>query len=136
MTTDLHRTLLLIAHGSRRESSNQEVQILTEQLRGKLSSEFMQIDYAFLELATPSIPDAIEYAIKQGSREVLLLPYFLAAGRHVLEDIPAILADARQAHPQVALTLLKHLGQADGLIDVLTEMARSPSSTDAEESAI
>ena len=119
-----HRTLLLVAHGSRRESSNLEVQELTEQLREKLATEFAQINCAFLELASPSIPDAIDHAVQQGSHEVILLPFFLAAGRHVIEDIPAILADAQQTHPQVAFTSLEHLGQANGLLDVLVQMAQ------------
>ena len=47
------------------------------------------MDCGFLELAEPSIPDGIQRCIDAGATEVVVVPYFLSAGRHVSEDIPA-----------------------------------------------
>jgi len=49
--------LLVVAHGSRQDSSNIEIRELVARLR-KNCSLFAGIDYAFLEIAKPSIKDA------------------------------------------------------------------------------
>ena len=52
--------LLLVAHGSRREESNLEVEALSKKMIEYNTNDFDQIMPAFLEFASPSIPEAIE----------------------------------------------------------------------------
>jgi hypothetical protein len=51
--------LLLVAHGSRREESNIEIKSLSEKISKFESKEFDKVMSAFLELASPSIPDCL-----------------------------------------------------------------------------
>ena len=44
------RTLILVAHGSRREASNQEIRALTEALARQGGERFDRVSCAFLEL--------------------------------------------------------------------------------------
>ncbi len=117
------KALLLVAHGSRREASNEEVRELTERVAGMAGERFGLVSCAFLELAGPSIPDGIQHCIDAGADEVLLLPYFLSAGRHVSEDIPAQVRLKQQEHPQVAIRVASYLGSAPGVFDLLLETA-------------
>ena len=119
------KSLLLVAHGSRREASNDEVRALTERLRSA-SSSFGEVACAFLELAEPSIPDGIRKAIKAGASEVVVLPYFLSAGRHVVTDIPDEMAIVRREFPSVSIRLAPYLGAAEGVIDLLLQQAGQP----------
>ena len=48
------KNLLIVAHGSRREASNEEVRELTLRIKEKSSASFDNITCAFLELAQPS----------------------------------------------------------------------------------
>ena len=78
-------------------------------------SEAMKGDYpivetGFLELAQPLIPDAIDRCVKQGATRIVVIPYFLSAGRHVHEDIPAEVDKARAMHTDVPMTILPHIG--------------------------
>jgi sirohydrochlorin ferrochelatase len=116
------RILIVVAHGSRRAGSNEEVTALAEQLRLRLGGRYAQVMTAFLELAEPSIPVAIDEAVAAGADEVVLLPYFLAAGYHVVEDIPALVAQRREAHPNVEITLLPHLGASGQLPGLLADL--------------
>lgn len=116
------KSLLLVAHGSRREASNDEVRALTKRLRSATNS-FGKIDCAFLELAEPSIPDGIRQAIKSGANEVVVLPYFLSAGRHVVTDIPGEMATVKKEFPAVSIQMAPYLGAADGVIDLLIAQA-------------
>lgn len=81
------KSLLIIAHGSRRAASNDDVRQLAERISKLPSTDFDEVSAAFLELAEPSIPDDLEACIQRGATEVVVFPYFLAAGRHVVEEI-------------------------------------------------
>ena len=83
------KALLIVAHGSRRDSSNEEVRELARTVAAHPDSEYDRVDCAFLELAQPSIPDGVRTLIDEGASVVTVVPYFLSAGRHVVEDIPA-----------------------------------------------
>jgi len=118
------RALLVVAHGSRRAASNDEVRALTEQLRPQAESEFAYVACAFLELADPLIPDGLQQCLQAGAKEVILLPYFLSAGRHVSEDIPNIVGEFTQDHPELDVRIAPYLGTAPGLTDTLFQLAK------------
>ena len=117
------KTLLLVAHGSRREDSNEEVRDITRRLAERAGSGFAMVDCGFLELAEPSIPDGIQRCIDAGANEVVVLPYFLSAGRHVAEDIPAEVGIKQQQHPQVNIRIAPYLGSDSGVLDTLLHCA-------------
>lgn len=114
--------LLVVAHGSRRAASNQEIQQLAERLLTN-QTEFASISCGFLELAEPSIPDALRTLIAKGAKSIIVMPYFLSAGRHVSEDIPSEIALVDAEHPDVKIILAEYLGAADGINSLLLTQA-------------
>lgn len=127
----MKKSLLLVAHGSRRDASNDEVRALTERVRDTASSRFADIECAFLELAPPTIPEGLAQLVSRGADHITVLPYFLAAGRHVAEDIPEEVETARAAHPQVAIEIAPYLGTSEAmpalLLNMLTDSAAAVS---------
>jgi sirohydrochlorin ferrochelatase len=115
-------SLLIVAHGSRREASNDEVRALAGIIRDRVT-DYDSVEPAFLELAEPSIPDGIRAAIKNGSKKVIVLPYFLSAGRHVTEDIPADIKVVQDESPDVDIVLAPYVGAADGIVELLLNQA-------------
>jgi len=113
---------ILAAHGSRLASANDEVRALAARLSEILGHP---IRAAFLELALPSIADAIESAAKDSPSEILILPYFLTQGKHVLQDIPAIIAAEAERFPKLKMRLLPYLGQSEGWAEQIAERIRS-----------
>lgn len=122
----LRKSLLLVAHGSRRAASNQEVMQLADALRSRAGDEFHSVNCAFLELAEPSIPDGIEACIRGGAEEVVVVPYFLSAGRHVVEDVPAEVAGKQQEYPAIPIRIVDYLGASQAVPDLLLDAARQP----------
>jgi sirohydrochlorin ferrochelatase len=116
------KALLLVAHGSRRAASNDEVRDLTRNLE-QVDDSFQHVGCAFLELAEPSIPDGLRAAIAAGAGEVVVLPYFLSAGRHVVTDIPDEVAVVQVEHPEVTIRVAPYLGAADGVVQILLQQA-------------
>lgn len=117
------RGLLLVAHGSRRRDANGEVRRLAGRLGARLAGPFELSGCAFLELAEPSLATGLRALVERGADEIVILPYFLAAGRHVADDIPAIVGAARAEHPSVRFRLQPYLGTSDGLVELLARTA-------------
>ncbi len=117
------KSLLLVAHGSRRSESNEEIADVAKALSEKVQGEFVLTGHAFLELAEPSIPQGIDNLIHQGATEVTILPYFLSSGRHVHEDVPEIVQEKQKQHANVRLLIAPYIGEAKEMIDVLAAIA-------------
>jgi len=114
--------LLIVAHGSRRMSSNDEVREVTRQFDLQ-NHDFDKVTSAFLELDEPSIPQGLLSAIEDGATEIVVLPYFLSAGRHVSEDIPASVDSVAQKHSNISIKLAPYLGASDSMPTILLAQA-------------
>ena len=121
--------LLLIAHGSRREASNREVRELAARLTHIARDRFGCVIPAFLELAEPDIPTGVDLCVETGATTITAVPYFLSAGRHVAEDIPAELEKARHQHPAASVQQSDYLGQHASVPDLLLALALEKSET-------
>jgi sirohydrochlorin ferrochelatase len=121
--------LLLIAHGSRREVSNQEVRELAARLEQIACDRFDRVIPAFLELAEPDIPTGIGLCVESGATAVTAVPYFLSAGRHVASDIPAKLEKARHRHQAVTVRQSDYLGKHASVAGLLLALALEKSET-------
>jgi len=104
----MRTAIVLIAHGSRREEANAELRQLAAAIGARRPEAV--VAPAFLELAEPSIPDAVRSCIRQGVREVRLFPYFLSAGVHVTRDLEGFRQQFATEHPEVEFRLLRPLG--------------------------
>ena len=117
------KSLLIVAHGSRREESNNEVRDLVKKLES-MDHDFHEVKPAFLELAEPLIPDGIRAAIANGATKVVVLPYFLSAGRHVVEDIPADVEIVKAEHPDIEISIAPYLGGAAEIPQILLNQTK------------
>ncbi len=102
--------LLIVAHGSRRETSNDEVRRLADRVRSLCGPEVAGVEVAFLELAEPGIPEGLAHCLAKGASEIVVFPYFLAAGTHVALDIPEAISAFGLDHPDIRVHLTPHLG--------------------------
>lgn len=118
-----NNALIIVAHGSRKASSNSEVMQVGEKVKPLVDTEYDVVKTAFLEFATPSLEKSITDCVKEGVTHIVILPYFLASGNHVTLDIPAAVAQMSMMYPDVKMELKKHVGSADGMSMLLSSMA-------------
>ena len=114
------KTLLIVAHGSRNPDSVIEIESLATASRALLS-QYSIVEHAFLELAKPDIVCALKSLIDQGATEIVILPYFLARGNHVMFDIPEEVNKLIKTHSTVKITTLPHLGANHRMAAFVTE---------------
>lgn len=112
----MKKHVLVISHGSRETSANQDFKKLVQKYRHKHPN--WVIAHAFLELTKPSIPEALENLSKK-SDEILILPLFLFAAKHVKKHIPEILKTFRKSHLKIKIYLGKPFGSDAKLLAIL-----------------
>ena len=116
--------LLIMAHGSRSDTANDEFRALVEAVAESApgsGEEYVAVLPCFLELAQPSLVEAIQQLEHQPVTHVQLYPLFFNKGKHVGKDIPAQVEDARERFPALTIELLDYFGNADGLASLVLE---------------
>ena len=113
--------LLIAAHGSRKQSSNEEVLELARQIEELSAGVFDQVACGFVQFAAPTVESQIEELIRGGADTIVLFPYFLGSGSHVSNDIPRLVQQTETRHPGIRFRVTPHLGKLDGLRDLVFE---------------
>jgi len=112
--------LLLAAHGSQDEEAARELEQLTK-LVATLAPAGVAVASGCIELAAPSVPDALAELIADGAAEVAVVPLMLFAAGHAKNDIPALLTRCRLEHPGVRLRYGRHLGLHPDLLALVDQ---------------
>jgi sirohydrochlorin ferrochelatase len=115
------KKLLIVAHGSRREASNDEIRSLAKKVSESARLDSNNVQVAFLEFASPSITEAVDACFNDGTEVLMLLPYFLSAGNHVVEDIPREVCKALEKWPEKTISILPHIGGAESMPNLIAQ---------------
>jgi sirohydrochlorin ferrochelatase len=111
--------ILLMAHGSRVAEANDAVNVIAGMLRR--TGEYDIVEVSFRENHAPNIQKGIDACVEKGAERILLVPYFLYLGAHVLEDLPKELEEARIRHPRIEMAMGRHLGVHPKLAEIVHE---------------
>jgi sirohydrochlorin cobaltochelatase len=108
--------LVLFAHGSR----DREWARPFEQLAAMLSRRTdARVRLAYLELMSPALADAISALAAEGVRSIRVVPVFLGQGAHTKEDLPKLIAKAREQHPAIEISLDAPIGEQASVIEAI-----------------
>jgi sirohydrochlorin ferrochelatase len=119
--------LIVLGHGSRNAAATAQFHQLIAQLRGRRDDPVLP---AFMELAEPSLADAVGEAIAGGADEIVVQPCFLFDGMHIRRDIPAMLSGFASDHPTVMFRFGRPLGPDARVTEILLERAEEASCLD------
>lgn len=88
-----HR-IVLLAHGS----SDRRWCDTFEKLAAPTLQAVAGSRIAYMELASPSLEETIAAGVTSDITEYTVVPLFLAAGRHLRKDVPAMIAGLEKDH--------------------------------------
>ena len=111
--------LVLFAHGSRDPAWAEPFKAIQALIRAQ--SPGLRSELAFLELMQPSIADCVAKLAAEGFEDMTIVPLFLAAGRHLREDLPALIKPIQAAHPGLTIAILPPIGE---MPDIQAAIAR------------
>lgn len=103
-TTSAGRTgLILLAHGSRDALWRQPIEAVLKAVQQTHPQSLAAC--AYLEACAPDLPTAARGLVEAGATHITVLPLFLGTGKHAREDIPKLVQEISDTHPQVAVDL-------------------------------
>jgi len=121
--------IILLGHGSRIPGAGEGMEEVARRMREKLPPGIIEICY--MSRIGPHFPEVFESCVSQGATRVIVMPYFLHSGLHLMEDIPDLLLEKTSKYPHVELILGKNLGFDECLVDlVIKRLAESKNLSD------
>ncbi len=109
--------IVILAHGSRVADAAKDMERVAHGIQSRRPGTPVRV--AFMELCPPDLPSTIDALVDQGASRVLVMPYFLHVGNHILRDIPGILESVASKHPSVELVLGSTLGFDECMVDLV-----------------
>jgi sirohydrochlorin cobaltochelatase len=77
------------------------------------------IDVGFLEMTDPPAAAVIDRLVQRGCESVSVLPLVLLGAGHAKSDVPAVILDARDRHPEVQIRFGSPLGVSRQPVELL-----------------
>ena len=111
--------LLMMAHGSRIAEANdaaREIAAMVQEMTG-----FEIVEVSFREMHEPTIQQGIDACVARGAGRIMLMPYFLFMGAHVLHDLPEEITEAKKRYPGLVMEMGRHLGAHRKLAEIEAE---------------
>ena len=108
--------IILFAHGAREPDWAQPFVKVCDRLR----AVGIRTELAFLEIMSPSLEEAAGRIATDPIDAVTIVPLFLAQGRHLTRELPALVAGIQARHRNIRFRVTPPLGDAPEFIDMVT----------------
>ncbi|MDR3098261.1 MAG: CbiX/SirB N-terminal domain-containing protein [Paraburkholderia sp.] len=112
--------MILFGHGARDARWKEPFTRLAEKLAATRGAAG-PVSLAFLELMTPSLPEAIAAQAALGCDAITVVPVFFGQGGHIRRDLPALVAQCQAMHPVVQISCATAVGEDDGVLDAIVQ---------------
>ena len=118
----MKKAVVLLGHGSIRESANVEVRAMWAMMQEQLPD--LDIRGSFVEVAEPALEQVIEQLANEEVEQIVIVPMFLTRGNHLSNGIPRILDAMTEKYPNIKIDLTKHLGADPLLAEIIKNRLR------------
>ena len=118
----MKNAVVLLGHGSIRESANVEIRAMWAMMQAQLPE--LDIRGSFVEVAEPALENVIEQLVHEQVERIVIVPRFLTRGNHLSNGIPRILDAMKEKYPNVKIDLTQHLGADPLLAEIIKNRLR------------
>lgn len=116
------RGTLLFAHGSRDPLWSQPIEAVAQHIQRANPQALVRC--AYLELCEPTLASAAAQLIALGAQHITVVPLFLGVGKHAREDLPSLMSELRQGHPEIEFGLQAAVGEDPRVTALLAQIAQ------------
>jgi sirohydrochlorin cobaltochelatase len=113
--------LILFAHGARDPEWADPMRRVCAAVREQAPE--LRVELAFLEFIPPDLRACAESLIAERCERILVVPMFIARGGHLKRDVPLLLEELRQRHPQTCFELAAAIGEAEPIVQAMARHA-------------
>lgn len=111
------KAIILLGHGSRVPDAGHHMEKVARALQGKYGYKIVEVCY--MSRLGPHFPEAFEQCVRLGATDIVVIPYFLHDGLHLVLDIPEMMQKIASQYPDVRLVLGRNLGFDEVLVDLV-----------------
>lgn len=115
-----HTAIIVVDHGSKRKAANDMIFGIVQNTQSRTD---LPVLAAHMELAEPTIADAVDECARAGIKHVIIVPFFLSPGRHATEDIPQLTQHAIAKHAGMSCEVKPPIGTHPSIPDVVLDRA-------------
>ncbi len=115
------RAIVLFAHGSSNPTWREPFDAIAQQVRAQ--SNGARVELAFLEIMSPSVTDVVRDCTLSGVAHIRIVPLFFGVGKHVAEDLQALVVQMRVEYPNIAIEIAPAVGQSELVRQAMAEHA-------------
>jgi sirohydrochlorin cobaltochelatase len=121
--------VILFAHGSRDPLWFQSLESI--KLAMTVAHPNRPVVLAYLEMASPTLMEAVDHLVQIGLNQLTVLPMFLGVGKHLRADLPELIQAVKAKHPEVAVFLQPAIGEQPGFARWVAALplSRAPNDT-------
>lgn len=109
--------IILLGHGSRVPDAGKHMEKVAAGLKAKYGYDMVEVCY--MSRLGPHLPETFGKCMEQGATHVMVIPYFLHDGLHLVLDIPEMMQELAGDYPHVKVVLGKNLGFDEILVDLV-----------------
>ncbi len=119
MCSSRDKAIILLGHGSRVPYAGKHMEKVASGLKEKFGYRIVEICY--MSRLGPHFPEIFEMCVAQGATDIMVIPYFLHDGLHLVLDIPEMMQEMAALYPHVKLVLGQNLGFDEVLVDLVEQ---------------
>ncbi len=109
--------VIILGHGSATSGAGDDMEHIARVMGEKHGYPIVEISY--LSRQEPSFPESFEKCIARGAKRIIVIPYFLHAGVHILKDIPEMVKEKAAQYQDVEVVVGRHLGFDELLVELV-----------------
>lgn len=102
-----NKAVIILGHGSRNKLAQQDFLDFVQAVKQEQLS--LRIEHASMELSPPNIPSVISKLYNEGIRSIVVVPFFLFRGMHIVNDIPKIIEEQKVKYSNLDIVMGKVL---------------------------
>jgi sirohydrochlorin ferrochelatase len=113
---------IVFGHGSSVESANEAVRNVARLAADRAG--WTAFETAFLGGGEPALAGAVDALVARGTRRIVVIPYFLTFGTHLERDLPALVREILQTHPELKIEVTAPLDGHPGMVNAVVDRAK------------
>ncbi|VAX16024.1 hypothetical protein MNBD_NITROSPINAE04-2575 [hydrothermal vent metagenome] len=114
MGGETRTAVILIGHGSRVPASGNDMVKVAERLRSE--NCYAMIETCYMSRMKPFFSETLKKVAESKVEKVVVIPYFLHSGLHLVLDIPEMIQENAKLFPGLNIVYGKHLGYDDAMV--------------------
>lgn len=118
--------IIILGHGSKLKEANRKIPEVIKAIKKKTLLNL--IKPAYLQFQEPNLTRSIKDLVDKNCKKIIIVPFFLFNGNHVIRDIPNAIKKESERFPKVNFVYTKNICEDEAIGEILIKRINEASS--------